>query len=255
MAAVLAFVAARSVRYFHISPSVFALLATCILKTMEQSCYKCGQMVEQGIAFCAHCSAPQIRVVLAEPAPPPLAYAAVPEAQDSAVLPASQIVPVLALPMQWSQALKPCALAALVASLLMAMGLNPFVAMFSVGFLAVVFYRQGRREIVIKIGTGAGLGAVGGILWFAMSSVVEALIVTFLHKGPELRNELLKRIQQAASQTSDPQVLAVFERLKTPGGLEFLMLSGLVFAFFAAIILGGLGGALGGAVLGRRDKS
>jgi hypothetical protein len=50
-------------------------------------------------------------------------------------------------------------------------------------------------------------------------------------------------------------VLAVFERLKTPGGLEFLMLSGLVFAFFAAIILGGLGGALGGVILGRRDKS
>ena len=157
--------------------------------------------------------------------------------------------------MQWSLALRPCALAALVASLLMSMGLNPFVAMFSVGFLAVVFYRQRRREITIKATAGAALGALGGLLWFAMSSVLEALIVIFLHKGPELRNELVVRIQQAASQTSDPQVLAVFERLKTQGGLEFVMLTGLVFAFLASLVLGGLGGALGATILGRRDKS
>jgi hypothetical protein len=127
--------------------------------------------------------------------------------------------------------------------------------MFSVGFLAVVFYRQRRREIMIKATAGAGLGALGGLLWFAMSSVLEALIVIFLHKGPELRNELIVRIQQAASQTSDPQVQAVFERLKTQGGLEVLMLTGLVFAFLASIVLGGLGGALGGAIFGRRDRS
>jgi hypothetical protein len=222
---------------------------------MEQSCYKCRQAVEEGTAFCPHCSAPQIRVVIAEPAAP-LAYAAAgAESQDSTALPASQIVPVLALPMQWSQALRPCALAALVASLLMSLGLNPFVAMFSVGFLAVVFYRQSQRGIMIKTSSGAALGAFGGLLWFAMSSIFEALVVIFLHKGPELRNELLAKIQQAASQTSDPQVVAVFERFKSQGGLEFLMLMGLVFAFLASIVLGSLGGALGGAILGRRDRS
>ena len=222
---------------------------------MEQSCYKCRQAVEEGTAFCPHCSAPQIRVVIAEPAAP-LAYAAAgAESQDSSALPASQIVPVLALPMHWSQALRPCALAALVASLLMSLGLNPFVAMFSVGFLAVVFYRQSRRGIMIKTSSGAALGALGGLLWFAMSSIFEALVVIFLHKGPELRNELLAKIQQAASQTSDPQVVAVFERFKSQGGLEFLMLMGLVFAFLASIVLGSLGGALGGAILGRRDRS
>lgn len=220
---------------------------------MEQPCYKCGQTVEQGVPFCPHCSAPQIRVVIAEPAPPPLAFAAA-SSQDSAVLPASQTVPVLALPMHWSQALKPCALAALVASLLMSLGLNPFVAMFSVGFLAVVFYRQRRPEIMIKTGTGAGLGALGGLLWFAMSSILEALIVIFLHKGPELRNALLIKIQEAAAQTSDPQVRSVFDRLKSPGGLEFLMLTGLAFAFLASIVLAGLGGILGGAILGRRNR-
>lgn len=222
---------------------------------MEQPCYKCGQTVEEGVPFCVHCSAPQIRVVIAEPAVSAPAFAAAAASRDSVALPASQTLPVLALPMQWSEAFKPCALAALVASLLMTLGLNPFVAMFSVGFLAVVFYRQRHRELVIKASAGAGLGALGGLLWFAMSSVLEALIVILLHKGPELRNELMLKIQQAASQTSDPQVLAIFERLKTSGGLEVLMLTGLIFAFLAAIVLGSVGGALAGVILGRRDKS
>jgi hypothetical protein len=220
---------------------------------MEQPCYKCGQTVEEGIPFCPHCSAPQIRVVLAEP--PPLAFAAAEASQDAVALPASQTVPVLALPMQWSQALKPCVLAALVASGLMYLGLNPFVAMVSVGFLAVVFYRQGRPESIIKASAGAGLGALAGLLWFAMSSVLEAAIVIFLHKGPELRTALIAKIQETASQTSDPQMLALFERVKTPSGVEVLMIAGLVFAFFASLVLGGLGGALGGAILGRRRGS
>ena len=221
---------------------------------MEQSCYKCGQTVEEGIPFCPHCSAPQIRVVIAEPAPLPLAYAGATTTQEAVSLPASQTVPVLALPMQWSQAFRPCALAAVVASLLMALGLNPFVAMFSVGFLAVVFYRQSRREILMRPAIGAGLGALAGLLWFAMSSILEALVIILFHKGPELSSELAKRIQQASSQTSDQQVLAVFDRLKSPGGLEVLMLIGLIFAFLASLVLGGLGGLLGGAILGRRGK-
>ena len=222
---------------------------------MEQPCYKCGQTVEEGVPFCPHCSAPQIRVLVAEPTPSPLAFAPAIAAQDSDVLPASQTVPVLALPMQWSQAAKPCALAALVAALLMSLGLNPFVAMLVVGFLAVAFYRQRGRERAVKATAGAGLGALAGLLWFAMSSVFEALIVIVFHKGPELRNALLAKLQEAASQTTDPQVLSVFDRLKSQSGLELLMLSGLVFAFIASLLLGGLGGALGSVILGRRDKS
>jgi hypothetical protein len=75
-----------------------------------------------------------------------------------------------------------------------------------------------------------------------------------MHKGAELRNALLEKIQEAASQTSDPQMLAVLERFKTPGGLEFVMIFGLISAFVASIVLAGLGGALGGFIFGRRDR-
>jgi len=219
---------------------------------MEQPCYKCGQTVDEGVPFCPHCSAPQIRVVLAEPAPQPLTFAG--DSQDSDSLPASQTVPVLVVPMRWSQALKPCALAAVVASVLMCLGLNPFVAMASVGFLAVVFYRQRRQGFAVKAASGARIGAVGGLLWFAMSSIIEALVLVFLHKGAEFRNALLEKIQETASQTSDPQMLAMLERFKTPGGIEFIMIVGLIFAFAASLVLASLGGALAAAILGRRDK-
>ena len=219
---------------------------------MEQPCYKCGQSVEEGVPFCPHCSAPQIRVAMPEP-PSPAPVLAAEMAPSAVVFPPSQAVPALALPTHWSQALRPCGLAALVASLLMSLGLNPFVAMLTVGFLAVIFYRQ-RFPGPIRGMLGAGIGALAGLLWFAISSIFEAGVVLFLHKGPELREALIQKIQQASTQTKDPQVLEMFDRMKTPSGLELVMIAGLAFAFVAAIVLGSFGGALGAAILGRRER-
>lgn len=223
---------------------------------MEQPCYKCGVAVEEGTPFCPHCSAPQIRVMIAEPAQAPADFSSVSiNSQGEATLPASQTVPVLALPMHWSGALKPCALAALVASLLMVLGLNPFVAMAAVGFMAVLFFRQRVAGTAIKTSAAAGIGAISGLLWFALSSVLEMSLMIFLHKGPELRSQIISRIDQAASQTTDPQVLALFDRFKSPGGLEFMIVCGFLFALVAAVTLASAGGMLAGAILGRRPKS
>ena len=220
---------------------------------MEQPCYKCGQTVEQGIPFCPHCTAPQIRVVLAEPVAGPAVFPENTESSDEvAILPVSQ--PGVVLPVRWAQILKPCGLAALVATGLVGLGLNLFVAMIGTGFLSVVFARQWRPGTVIKPAAAAGIGALGGLLWYALSSLMGTLIVVFLHKGAEVRNQLIERINQAASQTSDPQTLAVFDRFKQPGGLELLIVLGFVFAFLAATVLGGLGGVLG-SFLGRRNKT
>ena len=212
--------------------------------------------MEEGVAFCPHCSAPQIRVMITEPAPVPAALAdAESTSPHSAPLPASQTIPVLALPMRWSNALKPCALAAVVASLLMVLGLNPFVAMLSVGFLAAVFYRQRQPGVPISAAVGARLGALGGLLWFGMSFILQGLVVVVLQKGPELRDEMFKRMQQTAASANDPQVQAMIDYFKTPAGLAVLIVIGLIFGFIAALALGTMGGALGGSLFGRRDKS
>lgn len=223
---------------------------------MEQPCYKCGQLVEEGVAFCPHCSAPQIRVVIAEPAPVPAGFAdaaAIPQGSD--VLPAPRTTPDIPFQIQWSRTLRPCALAALIASLLMVLGLNPFVAMLSVGFLAVVFYRQLQERTPVRAVDGARLGALGGLLWFVLSAILQGTAVFVLRQGPEMHDQVLKKIQQTAQTVpNDPQVQALLDYMKTPSGFMAMIVLAFIFAFFAALILGTLGGALAGAVLGRRDK-
>jgi hypothetical protein len=220
---------------------------------MEQPCHKCGQAVEEGIAFCPHCSAPQIRVVVAEPVAGTVSSATAAASNDSIALAAPPTLPGIALPMRWSATVTPCALAAVLASVPMILG-HPFVAMASVGVLAVVFYRQRQPGIATRAGLGARLGALSGLLWFGMSVILPGLFVLALHKGPEIRDEVLKRIQQTAPNTNDPQVQALFSYFKTPAGLSVMIAMAIVFTFVAALALGALGGALAGAVLGRRNK-
>lgn len=208
--------------------------------------------MEQGIAFCPHCSAPQIRVIVAEPVPVP---AVLPDPSMQAALPASQTVPVLALPMKWSQAAKPCALAALIAAVAMVCRLVvPLIAVVGAGFLAVAFYRRGALGATIRAGAGARLGALCGAFCSAMTSVLAAARIIVLHEEGEIRRMLLDLLQQNASRYSDPQSLATLDFLRTPAGLVFMMAFLMIFGFFLFLFLATIGGAIGGALLGRRDK-
>ena len=223
---------------------------------MDQPCYKCGQAVEQGVPFCPHCSAPQIRVLIAEPTAALAAFDTGASSQGSASLPASQTVPVLAVPMQWSQALKPCALAALVASLLMVLGLNPLVGALSAGFLAVVFYRQRQIGAVLKARAGARLGALSGVLCFGFTVLLVALAATVSDVRTKIQEPIVQNAQKwAASHPADPQIQAALEQMKTPGGLVLILFVLAIFLFVLSVACATLGGALGGAIFGRRDRT
>jgi hypothetical protein len=234
---------------------------------MEQSCYKCGQLVEEGIAFCPHCTAPQIRVIVAEPpgalavaadAPRSVAATAGLRSADlrSDTLPASETLPVLAVPMRWSQALKSCLLAAFLASLLMALGLNPFVSIFSAGFLAVVLCRQGQPGAFIRAGAGIRLGALSGLLSFGITSLLVSLAAMVPEFRAKMREQILENAQKwAGAHPADPQVQAALDQLKTPQGFVMMVIIGGALLLVLSIVLGGFGGALAGAIFNRRDRS
>jgi hypothetical protein len=221
---------------------------------MEQPCYKCGQTVEEGVAFCPHCAAPQIRVVVAEPAPQPLAFAGA-NTQDSGALPASQTVPVLALPMRWSQGFRACALAALVAFLLVLF--SPVVGMLAAGFLAVTFYRQHLPGITLRSAEAAKLGALAGILCSCLLSVVFAGAATVPAARAKMQDELIQNMQKVAAwfPANAADMKASIDQLKTPQGFSTAVIELCLGTFLLSIVLGGLGGALGSVILGRRDKS
>ena len=221
---------------------------------MDHSCHKCGHVVEDGKAFCSQCGAPQIRVAAIEPFVDPVA------AHDGAVRALdSETGPVLpgtsANPLPVSRgALLPCALAAGVAMGLTALGLNPFVAALSAGFLAVAFSRRRGSGTLIRSGSGARLGAICGLMFFAMSTVLQLFAVAVLHKGAEIRSEMLDKVQQAAARYPGPEVQPFLDFAKTPDGFATIMVGSVMFGLVAFIVLGSCGGALGAALLGRHDR-
>lgn len=170
-----------------------------------------------------------------------------------ATLPATETVPVLAVPIRWSQALKPCGLAALVVLVLMFLGLNPLVAMPSVGFLAVIFARQGHPGNVVRIPEAIRLGAFSGLLSFGLT----VLIIAFASTMPDLRAKLHDGIlanaeKWAAARPSDAQIQAAIEQLKTPDGFMAAMIVGGVMLFVISIVLGAFGGIAGATIFGRK---
>ena len=220
---------------------------------MEQPCYKCGQAVDEGVPFCPHCAAPQIRVIIAEPMLSPASSVVLPGATAAADRPS---VPAISVPMSWSFSAQPCALAALVAAVAMVLKLVvPVIAVFGAGFLAVAFYRRRAPETAIHAKVGARLGAVCGFFCFAMTTILETSAVLVFHQGGEIRRMMVDAIQQTASRYSDPQFQQTLNFMRSPGGMVFMMVFFLIFALAAFLVLGMLGGALGGAVFGRRNRT
>lgn len=222
---------------------------------MEQPCYKCGQAVEQGVPFCPHCAAPQIRVVLAGlPASSGLADDQGAATADVAISPV--VEDSLPLTLRGGGTLKPCVLAALVGTVLSVLGLYVFVAMPGVGFLAVLFYRQHSQGDVIKAGLGAKLGALSGVLFSSMIGVLSLLASVVPEVREKAREQFLENAQKwAATRPSDPQVQAALDLLKTPQGLVTALIFGSVLFLVLAVVLSIVGGAVAGSIFGRRDKS
>jgi hypothetical protein len=223
---------------------------------MEQACYKCGQLVEEGRPFCPHCMAPQIRVLVAEPVMAPPSLAEPIAASQVSTRPASETVPVLAAPTGWSEAVKPAASAAVLGTILMVLGLYPIVAMLIMGFLGALFFWQGRPGCAMKPKIGIRLGALSGLFSSGFITLVTALGTLI----PEIRNKFheqtVEYIRSAAtSQPNNPQLRVLLEHLKTPDGFFLVMVAFGVAYVTLAIVLSSLGGALAAAILGRRKRS
>jgi hypothetical protein len=223
---------------------------------MDHPCYKCAHGVEDGKPFCSQCGAPQIRVIMPE------AVAAIAGNVPANDLPIFSSVPpsvpgasALFAGIEWSTAMRSCAIAALIAALVMTLGLMvPLLAVFGAGFLAVTLYHRRNPAWSARARSGAQLGAVCGILFFGISAIFETIAAVLFHTGGQIRQKMLEALQQAAARSNDPQVQAAFESLKTPEGMALMLVLGLVVLFLLAIAAGGLAGALTGAFLGRRKR-
>jgi hypothetical protein len=219
---------------------------------VEQSCYKCGAAVEEGVAFCPHCNAPQIRVIGTEP----VASAA---ARDSPSVVLSNLDPDPRVPLttsiQWPRALPAAALSGLVAALLMLTPLGAFgLGMLAAGILCVFLYRRVDPFLNLTPWTGARLGAASGAMGFAILMTIFAIGVAAFNAGGEIHQKMLDAIQQAAARSSDPQAQQAVEFFKTAPGLTLFMILGSILLCIMFVLFSGLGGALGAVLLRRKDQ-
>ncbi len=208
---------------------------------MEQPCYKCGASVEEGVAFCPQCNAPQIRVAVPEPA-----LDGEP-ASDTRLSPSYEPTAARARELRFPEAWWAAGLGVMAGAIpvVILFGLPPGLGMMVAGFLAVVFYRRRLTPRGVSVGLGARLGALCGLLASAALALGVAVAATVFHQGERMHKGLLDLMQQSWAPPS-PQVIEV---LKTPTGIVVLA----VVSIFSALLFGTLGGTIGAAILGRKD--
>jgi len=205
--------------------------------------------VEQGTAFCPQCRAPQIRVAVPETVTPSGITS------DPAVssLPAYFGAP-LTTRIEWSQALPATALAGLITAVLMMTPLAYFgFGMLIGGGLSVVFYRRRIPVANVTPGMGARLGMVSGILGGGIFAALLSIGTMLFHAWDSVRAKLIEVVEQTAARNPDPQAQQALEFFKSPEGIVLLLTTALIGALIAFVIFSGLGGALGAALLRRKE--
>lgn len=229
---------------------------------MEHACYKCGGSVEDGVPFCPHCSAPQIRVAgLAEkepekePVTPPLTPGTPGEIQPPArPVPLSSeewqrppvVTPVSPTRIEWSKAVPGAILGGVLVALLS--GVLPFPVFFvflwmlAGGWIAALLYKR-RARVAITPGMGARVGAAAGVIGFVLFAILTLIDFLVLGAG-KLRAALIESIQQAAARNPDPRAQELLHRLTSPEGLAVLVSLSLAMFLVAFIVLSSAGGAL-----------
>jgi hypothetical protein len=209
-------------------------------------------VVQEGIAFCPQCNAPQIRVAMAEP----LTSAPVTPDREAASLSYPSLGPPLISRIDWSQALPATALAGLIAAVLMMTPLAAFgLGMLIGGSLSAVLYQRRNPVANITPGMGLRLGMASGVLGGCVFSVMVCIQAVMRHEWGEIRQKVLEVVEQAAARNPDPQAQQAMEFFRTDRGIVLIMTSGLVITLIALVILSGLGGALGAVFLRRKART
>ena len=187
-------------------------------------------------------------MVCAEVAPPEAAS----EARPYSPTPPPPGIPAETNAIVWARALPATALAGFIAAGLMIIpfGLGTLIA----GALSVAFYRRRNPAAQITPSIGARLGAVTGMMGFVFFSIFTAIGTAVFHLGRQLRETLLKAVEQSAARNPDPQAQHAVEFLKTPSGLTFMLVCLVIFLFVLFLVFSSLGGALGAWLQRRREQ-
>ena len=237
---------------------------------MEHPCYRCQASIEEGIAFCPHCGAPQIRVVAPEdsdsalPAPTPSDQPFPPDQpipQTPAWTQPSQGYPPGSAPIHWELAWKGALLAGLGAAVLSAVpvvSLGCCLWLLGAGALSVALYQRKLPGVPVTPGDGMKLGALAGFFGSIINAVVTTARFVAVRENGDFNRALQEQMQKATAANPDPKVQEMVERMMnwigSPGGMATFMVIILAIMVVFFIVFTAAGGALGASMFGRRRE-
>ncbi len=236
---------------------------------MEHVCHQCGASVEDGRPFCRQCNGPQIRVAVAE-AEPVSVVDGDPEGDSAPDLPSPSLATNLSAAFRdpykpasysagaidWARAWRASAFAVLLAAVLTILPFGAPVALGIVigGFLSVFFYRRTMPVPNLTWGAGARVGALSGILGYVASIAFLRFGTSTFTAGGEFHQKLLAILQQHPPAGGNSQMQQAMDFYKSSQGFTVMIVVGLVMALAAFLLLSGLGGLIGAALLKRKTN-
>ncbi|HEX4604670.1 MAG TPA: hypothetical protein VH724_11790 [Candidatus Angelobacter sp.] len=208
---------------------------------VQSNCYRCGHLLDEQIAFCPCCRAPQIKVSKALEQPLPAQEQPGSIQQDSAAHPhpppkfASPLAAKSLSPsdrIEWKTFIRSATPMAALAAIVII--LSPLPGLFIVlpaGLAWTISRYRRHRPAPMRASHGARMGAMMGLLSFGFYGAF------FLSPGSQekLRDLIASRIQEQASHAPDPQSQQVLQWFATPHG--FIVITAFIMVFILVIFL------------------
>jgi hypothetical protein len=159
------------------------------------------------------------------------------------------------LGLNWQHALPAAAISGIISTVLMMIPFaGPALGMLAGGSLSVMLYRRRVPQVQLNGGLGGRLGALSGLIGFAVFSIFTAVQVLVFHAGSQLRGDLIDSVKQAAARAHDPQSQPFLDYLSTPPGLQLVMVAGFAVMLAMFLVLSSIGGAVSAALMRRKTR-
>ena len=225
--------------------------------------------MEDGVPFCPHCGAPQIRVAIAreEPDTTPMPAATGEELPAGESAPAQRPEAVFsradaALSAKYER--RVVIFSALTAGFAAGIGsLVPFVpfimlCMVAAGGMAVTLYKRRLPYVSVPTRRGFRIGALAGLFGFLLNAATSVFGMLSAGNRTALREAMQERLKEALAVNSDPAAKQMVKHLgdmvSTPGGLAAVFAFSLCLFGLLFVLLSGIGGAIGAALFGKKAQ-
>ncbi|MBV8477904.1 MAG: hypothetical protein JO266_21810 [Acidobacteria bacterium] len=152
----------------------------------------------------------------------------------------------------WPEARRTTVMGGLVEAVFALVGLW-FIGIPAGAFFCVAFYKRRTVAKNLNSALGARLGLISGALGFVIFALLGSLEMLLWHTAGGLRQEVMRQLEQAAAQYPG-QAQQALEYLKSAQGWGLIVALSTIFILLAFLLLSTLGGAVGGALLGKKNR-